>query len=124
MNSTHYRIHILMKGHITKELSNEWFYLTNFDMFSRYITTNGRSLSESYETPIGVKEEIHTVEIDIWGLVQYGYEEWIEMFMIHIMTQLINKFGLEVINRTSCHYVIEGTKRPHIYIDINKVSRG
>jgi hypothetical protein len=116
--STHYKIHIKMKGHITKDLVNGWFYLTDFGIVNKWITVKGRMLSEGNETPIGVKEEIHVVDIDVCGLVRYGYEDMIEEFMKHIMKKLLNEYGLEAINtRTACRYVIEGTRPPHNYIE-------
>ena len=113
----HFKVHILMKGNLTKDILFEWYYGTDFKILESFVTVNGRSLKEAIENPIGAKEEMKTVEFNIWGLVKTGYETIIEAYLYHTMYYLREE-GLEVISKTSGYYSIEGYKRPHNYIDL------
>lgn len=113
----HFKVHILMKGTLTNDILFEWYYGTDFKILESFVTVNGRSLKEAIENPIGAKEEMKTVEFNIWGLVKEGYEIIIEEYLYHTMYYLREE-GLEVISKTSGYYSIEGYKRPHNYIDL------
>ena len=112
-----FKIHILMKGSLTKDMLFEWYYGTDFKIIESFVIVNGRSLREAIEKPICAKEEMKTVEFGIWGLIKEGYETIIEEYLYHTMYYLREE-GLEVISKTSGHFSIEGYKRPHNYIDL------
>lgn len=112
-----FKVHILMKGTISKEILFEWYYGTNFDILKSFMIVNGRSLKEEWERPIGAKEEMKAVEFNVWGLIKEGYETIIEEYLYHTMYYLREE-GLEVISKTSGYYSIEGYKRPHNYVEL------